>query len=140
MDNNTTSSDNCGQHLHLGNKTILIVQGEWITSFFIAEYLGLQGKNLAIISNTPKEVMEEKPHNVHIDLIINVIRPTEIYRRYELTKKLRQRYKETPIIVNGAIETYREVDACYEAGCGQYIPLPIDMGLFDSTLDKYLGR
>lgn len=136
----TMETQNYTKQLDWEHKTILMVNGEWITWYFIREYLGMIGKNARIISNTPKEVMEERFHDEPVDLIINVINPREVTTDYELTKKLRQRYKEVSMIVAGTINTSKEVKACYQAGCSQYLPLPIDLDGFGDMLMKYLGK
>lgn len=124
----------------LQNKTILIISGEWITSFFISEYLYLANNKVKIISHTPKDVWEENFPDGYINLILNVINPIEM-TKYELTQKLRRRYRETPIIVYGATRAPEDVDACYKAGCSRYIPIPIhDFEQFDNVLIQYLEK
>jgi len=121
------------------NKTVLIVRGVWMTSLFLTEYINLKNKNIKVVSSSLRDVLAKKIYEGHLNLIINVITPREVEAKYQITQKLKEQYIGVPVIVNGAMICYADVAACYKAGCELYLPLPIDLGILDETLEKYLG-
>jgi len=105
------------------NKTILIVEDDLSSAFYLKEVLDDTGVNLlfATDGNQAIELVREHPE---IDLVLMDIQ-MPILNGYEATKKIKHFRPKLAVIAQTAYAFTKDKDLCYEAGCDGYIAKPI---------------
>jgi CheY-like chemotaxis protein len=59
---------------------------------------------------------------------------------YETTRIIKKRYPKLPVVAQTAHAMKDDRSNCFEAGCDDYIPKPIDKNSLYRKIDKLLQR
>jgi two-component system cell cycle response regulator DivK len=113
------------------DKTILIVEDDISSSFFLKEILAETGAYLLFASDGRKavEMCLEHPET---DLVLMDIQ-LPFMNGYDTTREIRKIYPDLPVMAQTAYAFQSDMAKCFEAGCIDYIAKPINSS---SLLDK----
>ncbi len=104
-------------------KTILIVEDDLSSSFFLKEVLADTEADLLFASDG-REAVEMSAKHPEIDIILMDIQLPEL-NGYEATRMIKKKSPAIPIIAQTAYAFQSDRDKCFEAGCSDYIAKPI---------------
>ncbi|HYW95957.1 MAG TPA: response regulator [Bacteroidales bacterium] len=113
------------------NKTILIVEDDLSSSFFLKEILLETEANLLFAADG-REAIEVSREHPEIDVVLMDIQ-LPLLNGYETTREIKKIYPELPVIAQTAYAFQSDKEKCFEAGCIDYITKPIETTLL---LDK----
>lgn len=106
-------------------KTILIVEDE-DSNYALLEALLLPAGALLLHAKTAGAALEIIKNQHNIDLILMDIKLPDM-NGYELTRIIRRKNKEVPIIAQTAFAMIDDKIRALESGCNAYLPKPIDL-------------
>lgn len=107
------------------DKTILIVEDDISSSFFLKEVLVDTEADLLFASNG-KEAIKKCIDNSDIDLVLMDIQMPEM-DGYTATEEIKKIKPDILVIAQTAYSLPEEETKAYEAGCDDYITKPIEM-------------
>lgn len=122
----------------LKNKTVLIVDDDERNRFALSSYLDMLEMTV-ITANDGAAAMSVLKSGRTIDLILlDIMMP--VMDGYEMLKILKEDelLKHIPVIAVTAKAMKGDDAKCLEAGASDYIPKPIDLKNFISTMAKWL--
>ncbi len=117
------------------NKTILVVEDDYTSYLYFENLLELTGVTLLHAASAEKGW--EYFNSENIDLILMDVR-LEGASGLELTRKIRQKNKNIPIIAQTAYAMSDDRKKCLEAGCNDYLAKPIEIEDFFRKLFQFL--
>lgn len=121
----------------LKNKTILIVEDDWVNYLYLNEVVtGLGAKTLHAKSGL--EALELCKNNMDIDLVLMDIKMPGL-NGYEATKLIKKDRPDLPVIAQSAYALQNEIYQ-YKDVFRSYITKPIDSELLITELEKYLAE
>lgn len=120
------------------NKTILLVEDDPASCSFFQEAFEPKEVNL-LVANNGKEGLELYEKQKSIDLILMDISLPDL-DGIEVTKTIRKKDKEIPIIAQTAHAMGDDRSTCLNAGCNDYITKPIDIKSLYSLIDNYFKQ
>ena len=118
--------------------TILIVEDDYSSVFYLKEILKDTGVNLEITGDGENAVQICRD-NKSISLVLMDIQ-LPLLDGLEATRKIKSIRPELPIIAQTAYAMPYDLENCTEAGCDDYITKPIDMLELLEKVNKYLSR
>jgi CheY-like chemotaxis protein len=118
------------------DKTILIVEDEEINRFFFKTALRITNVNI-LFANDGFEGINIALKNKNIDCVLMDIR-MPVMDGYEAMKRIKQKRKKLPIIVQSAYALSHERKKAFESGCDDYISKPIRLEILFEILEKYI--
>jgi CheY-like chemotaxis protein len=124
------------ESINWADKTILIFESEYCSALILKELLS--STNVRIIHIDKKTILENF-YDTSINLIINGIEVNEILTGLKLTREIRLRYPQIPIIAHTTSRP-EEARIYYAAGCNGFIEKPFRTEELVDMLMKYLGR
>ncbi|MDA3780064.1 MAG: response regulator, partial [Bacteroidales bacterium] len=122
--------------INWSNKHILIVEDTPSNYIFIEALLKITNASISW-AKTGKEALDIIDEVKNIDLILMDIQLPEM-NGYEITKLIKMKNKNIPIIAQTAYAFSNERENSIKAGCDDYISKPIKQNIFFTTLSKYL--
>ncbi len=108
-------------------KTILIVEDDLSSSFFLKEILADTKVDLLFASDG-QQAIEMASLHPEIDIILMDIQ-LPVINGYDTTREIRKKNPDLPIIAQTAYAFQSDRDKCLEAGCSDYIAKPIEAAL-----------
>ena len=108
-------------------KTILIVEDDISSIFYLKEILKDSGVDLLIAEDGKKAISIFKDHS-EINLILMDIQ-LPVLNGYETTRKIKSLNPNLPVIAQTAYAMPEERIKCLEAGCNDYLAKPLDPNL-----------
>ncbi len=124
------------QTINLSGKTILIVEDDYISKYFLEELLLETGATL-IYAIDGKEAVEECINNKKIDLVLlDLMLPEN--DGYFAVKEIRKINKKLPIIAQTAFAMTNDREKCIDAGCSDYITKPLNPKELFYIIEKHL--
>ena len=104
-------------------KTIVIVEDEVVNALLLQEMLKVLDVNILVLSSGKGllETIEEK--DVHL-ILMDVRLPG--LNGYELTRLVKDKYPNIPIIIQTAYAFQSDIEKAENAGCDAYLSKPID--------------
>lgn len=123
----------------LKNKTILVVDDDERNRFAVSSYLDMLDMNV-ITANDGAAALDVLRSGKAIDLVLlDIMMP--VMDGFEMLRILREdaQLKDIPVIAVTAKAMKGDDIRCLEAGASDYIPKPIDMNTFISTMAKWLS-
>jgi len=120
------------------DKTILLVEDDPASCSFFQEAFEPREVNL-LVANNGKEGLELYEKQKSIDLILMDISLPDV-DGIEVTKTIRKKDKEIPIIAQTAHAMGDDRSICLNAGCNDYITKPIDIKSLYSLIDNYFKQ
>lgn len=128
--------DDFVKQLDWSTKTILVIENDEATYLMISEYL--RDTNAKFIHIQQKDALTFVPKS-KISLIIYNLSYTEVQSGFELTKKLKLKYKDIPFIACSAcFFKVNDIKDYYSIGYNEFISKPIDFRLLANILTTYL--
>jgi CheY-like chemotaxis protein len=117
-------------------KTILIVEDDISSTFFLKEVLSCTRAKLKIVDNGQSAIFE-CDNNGEIDLILMDIQ-LPVLNGYKTTIEIKKSSPSIPIIAQTAYALIDERQRCFDAGCDDYIAKPIEPLNLLEIMNKYL--
>ena len=108
-------------------KTILIVEDDISSIFYLKEILKDSGVDLLFAEDGKKAISVFKDHS-EINLILMDIQ-LPVLNGYETTRKIKSLNPNLPVIAQTAYAMPEERIKCLEAGCNDYLAKPLDPNL-----------
>ena len=105
-------------------KTILIVEDDISSIFYLKEILKDSGVDLLFAEDGKKAISVFKDHS-EINLILMDIQ-LPVLNGYETTRKIKSLNPNLPVIAQTAYAMPEEKIKCLEAGCNDYLAKPLD--------------
>jgi len=104
-------------------KTIVIVEDEVVNALLLKEMLKVLEANIIVLpsGNGLLETVEE--NEVHL-ILMDVRLPG--LSGYELTKLVKEKYPEIPVIIQTAYAFQSDMEKAENAGCDAYLSKPIN--------------
>lgn len=118
------------------SKTILIVEDEEASRFFLKKVLKKTQANLFFV-NDGIEAINMIKENTEIDAVLMDIRLPRM-NGIEATSKIKEINPEMPIIIQTAYEMSSVKDEAMISGCDDFITKPINIQTLFSLLQKHL--
>ena len=118
------------------SKTILIVEDEEASRFFLKKVLKKTQANLFFV-NDGIEAINMIKENTEIDAVLMDIRLPRM-NGIEATLKIKEINPEMPIIIQTAYEMSSVKDEAMISGCDDFITKPINIQTLFSLLQKHL--
>jgi PAS domain S-box-containing protein len=118
-------------------KTILVVEDDEHTQYFIKEVLASSGVTTIFVDDGEKAVQACKEMN-QIDLVLMDIKLPKM-NGLEATRQIRRFNKNLPIIAQTAHAFTSDSENAKEAGCNGFITKPININELNEQISKYLG-
>lgn len=118
------------------NNTILIVEDNE-DSFTLIEIILKRLEPKLIHAKNGIEAVELCKTNKEIDVVLMDIN-LPLLNGYEATEQIKKFRKELPVIAQTAYAMGEEMDKCFDAGCDDYIPKPINREILFTKLNKYV--
>jgi len=125
-----TDSDTTG-------KKILIVEDNKINMQYLETVLKAEKRNLTILNAFDGETALDLFKEEQLDAILMDIQLPKM-NGYEVTKQIRLRNKEIPIIAITARALKGEKEKCQDVGMTDYFPKPITITTIKTIIEKYL--
>ena len=132
--NEPTGSKNSNNWI---GKTILVVEDDVHTQFFIKEVLADTGVSTIIVDNGKKAIQQCR-ENKNIDLVLMDIKLPKM-NGLEVTKEIRKFRSSLPIIAQSAYAFTSDSEKALEAGCNAFITKPIDARELHEKINQFLG-
>lgn len=120
------------------NNTILIVEDNE-DSYTLIEIILKKLQPKLIHAKNGIEAVELCKTNKEIDVVLMDIN-LPLLNGYEATEQIKKFRNELPIIAQTAYAMGEEMDKCFDAGCDDYIPKPINRELLYTKLNKYVEK
>ncbi|MEZ5084059.1 MAG: PAS domain S-box protein [Bacteroidales bacterium] len=131
----STSSDD---EYNWSDKNLLIVEDD-PTSFFLLK-THLEKTRAGIIhAENGKDAVDHCKSNAEIDLVIMDIQLPEL-NGYDATKQIKKINKNLPVIAHTAYALPTEQEACFKAGCDDYVSKPVNSKRLLTLLNDYLKK
>lgn len=119
-------------------KNVLIVEDEYITALSVEDYLQQYGfENIVHVASGESAI--ERCQEINPDLIILDIRLSGQLDGFEVAKKFREIFPETPIIFLTALTTEQTQQTIEQFENAYYLPKPIEMVDLKKMLDEVLA-
>lgn len=118
-------------------KTILVVEDDVHTQFFLKEVLADTGVSTISVDDGKKAVKQCR-ENKSIDLVLMDIKLPKM-NGLEATKEIRKFKQSLPIIAQSAHAFSSDSEKAFEAGCNAFITKPIDAKELYEKISQYLG-
>ncbi len=122
--------------INWSNKHILIVEDTPSNYIYLETLLKLTNADISWAQNG-EEAISKLNEVKNIDLILMDIQLPGM-NGYEITKIIKAKNKNIPIIAQTAYAFADEKETSFKAGCTDYISKPIKQNVFFNTLSKYL--
>ena len=120
------------------NKTILVVEDDLSSSFFLKEILIETNANLLFAADGQEAIDISKKHP-EIDLILMDIQ-FPVLNGYETTREIKKIFPDLPIIAQTAYAFQSDKEKCFEAGCLDFIAKPIDTSFLLDKMAEVLNH
>ena len=101
----------------------------------VSMYLKKIGADVVVVNNG-KEAIEKTRENVFDLILMDMQMP--VMNGIDATTRLREMNYRKPIVALTANAMKEDVDACYKAGCDDFIQKPISQQKFKDTIVKFL--
>ena len=122
--------------LNLSDKTILIVEDEYVNTQYLVELL-TPTKALLLYAATAEEAIALCESNPEIDLVLMDIKlPDE--NGFTVTELIRKKRADLPIIAQTAYAFAEDRSRALKAGCNDYIAKPIRGCDLIALIHKYI--
>ena len=115
---------------------VLVAEDVEGNQMLLESLLNMMGLEVTIVANG-NEVLQ-KALTRQFDLILMDIQMPHM-NGFEATKALRKEGITTPIVAQTAYAMKGDDKKCFEAGCDDYMPKPINRSRLVAILDKYLS-
>ena len=118
-------------------KSILMVEDDPVSMRFLTVLLLNTGASLFYASNGEEALLlleEQKVDVVLMDMRMPVM------DGYDTTRIIKKRYPGLPVVAQTAHAMKEDKSDCFDAGCDDYIPKPIDKNSLYSKLEQLLNR
>ena len=122
--------------INWNNKHILIVEDTPSNYIYLETLLKITNANVSW-AQTGEEAIRKIDEEKNLDLILMDIQLPGM-NGYEITKIIKAKNKDIPIIAQTAYAFADERETSIKAGCTDYISKPIKQNVFFNTLSKYL--
>ena len=106
------------------NKTILIVEDDVSSTFYLKEVLTDTGANLIFVIDG-RSAIKACEENKSIDLVLMDIQ-LPVLDGYQATIEIKKIRPDLPVIAQTAYALIEERQRCYDVGCDDYIAKPIE--------------
>jgi PAS domain S-box-containing protein len=118
-------------------KSILMVEDDPVSMRFLTVLLLNTGANLFYASNGEEalSLLEEQ----RVDVVLMDMR-MPVMDGYDTTRIIKKRYPGLPVVAQTAHAMKDDKSDCFDAGCDDYIPKPIDKNSLYSKLEQLLNR
>jgi len=113
------------QNYRWEKKTVLIVEDDFATIFFLKEILSNTGITILIANNGESAVSMCK-ENKSIDIILMDMNLPGM-DGYEATRQIRKMRKNLPVIAQTAYALIEDLEKCTSSGCDDYVTKPINI-------------
>ncbi len=116
-------------------KTIVIIEDEAVNALLLQEMLKVLDVNILILSSgkTLLETIKEK--DIHL-VLMDVRLPG--LSGYELTKLVKEKYPNIPIIIQTAYAFQSDIEKAENAGCDAYLSKPINKNKLIELINKLI--
>jgi CheY-like chemotaxis protein len=121
-----------------GQLHVLVAEDEVSNYLFLEEVLQEMGAALYWAKNG-NEVLDILDQNPGINMILMDIKMPEL-NGLEVTKIIKNKYKDIPIIAQTAYAMEEDKEKCLQAGCDEYISKPIDINELTGILNKFINK
>ena len=123
------------QNIKPMNPNILIVEDDYASRQFLEEIFQAEGYTYHMVQDGYTAIEEAQQNNYKVILMdirlpgINGIKATQTIREFN---------KKTVIIAQSAYAMESDQKKCFDAGCNDFIPKPIDYNILINKIQKYL--
>ena len=124
------------EKIDLGGKTILVVEDDIASFFFLNEILSEANAEI-IHAKDGKQAVDICHDNKKIDLVLMDMQ-LPIINGYDATAKIKQFRKNLPIIAQTANAMVNDKDKCLSVGCIDYIAKPIKEPILMQMIERYI--
>jgi len=118
-------------------KSVLIVEDDEMNFRYLQEILAPTGLRIILACNGAQALEEVSRNNP--DLVIMDIR-LPVMNGLDATRKIRQNGNHVPIIAQTAYAMIEDKNACFEAGCDDYVPKPIQREVLLGKIASHLKK
>jgi PAS domain S-box-containing protein len=118
------------------NKTVLIVEDEAINYKYLELIIQKTGANILYAQNG-NQAMKLASMHPEINIVLMDIKLPDI-NGYEVTKQIKDKRKDLPIIAQTAFAMSGDPGKAIAAGCNDYISKPIDTAKLLKLMSKYI--
>jgi CheY-like chemotaxis protein len=120
------------------NKTILIVEDDVSSVFYLKEVLADTDADLIIVKDGDTAINECKMHQ-EIDLVLMDIQLPRL-DGYYTTSRIKEFRPKLPVIAQTACALIEDIHKCKDAGCDDYIAKPIEPVILLDKMSKFLNN
>jgi two-component system CheB/CheR fusion protein len=124
------------QRYDWSDKTILLIEDDLFNVKLILKFLE-RTKAKYLVAYNGSSAIEMYRNNSDIDVLLLDIQLPDI-DGYSVAKKLIEINPKAIIIAQTAYAFEENRSICYEAGCSDFIPKPLEREKFLETIDKYM--
>ncbi len=121
-----------------GQLRVLVAEDEVSNYLFLEEVLQEMGAQLFWAKNG-NEVLDILENDPGINIILMDIKMPEM-NGLEVTKIIKNKYKDIPVIAQTAYAMEEDREKCLQAGCDEYISKPIDIYELMDILNKFINK
>lgn len=125
------------KHYSWEGKRVLVAEDIDVNFRYIQAILTRTGVEVVRAKNG-EEAVELVRKGIPFDLVLMDIQMPEM-DGYEATRQIKSIAPATPIIAQTAYALPNDNLRCFEAGCDDYVPKPINEGLLKQKIDRYLN-
>ncbi|MBK9356020.1 MAG: response regulator [Bacteroidales bacterium] len=118
-------------------KSILMVEDDPVSMRFLTVLLLNTGANLFYASNGEEALLLLEEHKIDV-VLMDMQMP--VLDGYSATRIIKKRYPGIPVVAQTAHAMKDDKSDCFEAGCDDYIPKPIDKNSLYFKLEQLLNR